>query len=550
MSDLSFYSHMMISSDIKRASDRMHSGLMALASSQTNAMRDMTGRLDDRLSQIDDTIAMQGEVLERMNGAIDGLRKDMRTGFVEIANRLSNLDRKLGEIEKNTGNPEITLANERHRRAVELLKKGHVGDALGNVEAAIANGNGPAFRHIPAYHITLGEIRIGDHPGSDKSAVDYDAAHCAFRQAAIHLEDENKAVALCRAAASSFLGEDYERAIDTYLDALKIPHARQFTHFELAKCYLEVEHERAASHHLKHAVDMDWRMLALAATDPVMTRHGDTAERILREYSDAVIGILQNDFRAIEHAVTGPTSRNIKKIWNTLSDAVKDVDNATSDPDLVVDHAPAFGPDRDYSDQGPSPFWYEAIQKRIQGLTDENVTLLDILAEAQRDDVVERLRRGVRQWLNDVLCCTELVSAIRNDSPEDRGGRMSLRGVVRPGISIKNDAERTAEDVTNGRVASKPGLLGRLGGKRELRTHRQLWDDFSAEEIRIRTAMVARVTAVLPEIETRNQRCVEILRHAEHGVNTLQEIGSGQCRFLKPSQFIQPDQPDNAPSPS
>ena len=84
MSELSLYHHWSTLSAIDRAGDRMHAGLMSLATSQAKAMGELGSRIDDRLVQINQSVLQHNEKLAQIDGALNGLRSDMRTGFVQI----------------------------------------------------------------------------------------------------------------------------------------------------------------------------------------------------------------------------------------------------------------------------------------------------------------------------------------------------------------------------------------------------------------------------------------------------------------------------------
>ena len=153
---------------------------------------------------------------------------------------MSGINNRLDRIETKVSNPEETRAWERFSRAVTLLKKGYPADALENLKYAIENDGGPALRHIPKFQLLLGAILIGDTQPEADDLIDYQAAHCAFRQASLHLTGEQAAIALCRAGAAAFLVGDDDLAIDTYLDALQIVDEERADRIKSAEVHFEM----------------------------------------------------------------------------------------------------------------------------------------------------------------------------------------------------------------------------------------------------------------------------------------------------------------------
>jgi len=532
----------------------MHAGLMSLATSQASAMRDFGTRIDDRFVQIDQSVLAQNEKLKQIDGALGSLRDDMRSGFVRISEQMSGLDEKLDRIEARVTNPEETRAWERFRRAADLIKNGHPADALEHLNAAIENDGGPAFRHIPQFQLMLGQIRIGDTISRDPVLVDYDAAHRAFRQASLHLKGQHSAIALCRAGVASFLDGDLDCAIDTYLDALKIPHPIQYTHFEISKCYLEKGQLNDMAHHLRHAVDQDWNMIALVASDPVFLKEADIVEGVLKKYRDSVLNIIQPGLKAIEHVAGGSTAGDYLSMRSSLNKLAEDVTLDKLDADLKVKHKPCFT-HREVGmwDEGDFQNLYAVDREILSALIADDAGLIDIQKAFKSSTF--KARSGTKETNSFLGFIQKQFAAAKRHSYEISTDLNLCRATsfdkyisstLLTGIEITKEATSLAQL----RGGVKPGILGRIAGRKEARSMDELNAVLRSENRRLSAKVVEAVQPAVESVSQSLHRSDDIIRSAQRTYAMIQAYLESDFQFLKPSPSTQAESAENSLSPA
>jgi tetratricopeptide (TPR) repeat protein len=505
---------------------------MSLATAQASAMDRMGKRIDNRLVQIDESILNQNQHLSEISGAIDSLNKDLRTGFIEIADRISVIDdtlirmeQAINQIDRNVSHPEETRAFERFRRAVRLLEKGHGAEALDHINHAILNGDGPTFRHIPQFNMLRGQILMGGFAPMDKSVINYDEASAAFWQASIHLDGEDKAIALCRSGAAAYLNLDFEKAEEIYLEALQIPHAVQFTYFELAKCAVHLGKERDLEHHILHAVDRDWKMIAFVARDETLLRRADDIEALLQDYRGKIVSRLGNR-KALAHVVTGPTERNLVKIWNTLNSAVRTAKLADIDADLAAAAAPMFRmPSGTFGNLAQD--WlglFDLVGKGDVGLLDLNRACFDPsfirISQTRVKDATNHLRR-----LGNIMTCLRYRECHKSSAFSN-------------GIEFTAEAVDRAQSIEIYEKNKKPGLLGRFSKRPLGRAQTELHEVWKKEVARLSGEVFDTVVPVASVIVERCVRTEEIVKEAEHCLARLKDLNQGRIQLLKPCHYM------------
>lgn len=604
MSDMSLFQHWSTLNAIDRAGDRMHAGLMSLATAQAGAMQRLGAQLDDGLVRIDQSMMAQNEELNRISGVLDGVRKDMREGFGHIEVQMSGINNRLDRIETKVSNPEETRALERFSRAVTLLKKGYPADALENLKAAIENDGGPALRHIPKFQLMLGVILIGDTQPQADDLIDYQAAHCAFRQASLHLTGEQAAIALCRAGAAAFLDGDDDLAIDTYLDALQIvdekrvdciksaedyfeiyrPQNRyqaqmfdqvlrelgpgrythyedvaetlqkhlgpgykdyeratekirrvidldRYTRFELAKSYLNKGDQEAAAEHLRRAIDQDWSMVALVAADPCYQKHAAWAEALIGEYRNHVLRQLESTLPALAHLCTGPTERNFGKIADRIQEEACKISLDDLDPDLEGNFSrPSWGYGHGFNSDKR-----RAVEGMLNALRNEGIGLIDITDILERKGWYKFLHSCVKntKWdLDKLENDLDFLKDIRSDSTKFSANFFKIYST--------NEAKERASDSG----ARKPGLLGRLSGKRPARSHDELKDLERRERVQLSVLLSEPLKPEIESFRDRHQRSSDIYNKAYTCLRLLDRYRTGQPLFFSPlADEVEPSTP-------
>lgn len=535
MSDLSLFQHWSTLNAIDRVGDRMHAGLMSLATAQAGAMKKLGTQIEGGLFRIDQSIMEQSQQLSRIDGALGGLRQDMSRGFIAISDQMSGLERRLDQIEEKVSKPEETRAWERFNRAATLLKKGYPADALENLKAAIENDGGLAFRHIPEFHLLLGQILIGDTKPRNPDLVDYDAAHCAFRQASLHLDGKKEAVALCRAGAAAFLDGDDDTAIDTYLDALKIPHDYQYTHFEIAKCYLNKKDGKRAEHHLCQAVDLDWSMVALVATDPFYQRNAAWATSLVESYRNFVVNKISPTVPALQHLATGPTKRNMMKMRERIREVARGIDLSSLDRDLELNHqpSPSFGIyeyhySQEYYDESKSYDYTEAsrlnMQESLEALSRQDIGLLDINEILNRNNLVEALKGCINFTKTSNETLGNDLRYFQNKS-EPRQGKRSRYFATEATKKAKRRAKLDGD--------RPQGVLARVIGLKPVRSSQDLRELSISENERFSAVLADAMQSDVERYLKVWQRTEEIIEKAEEGLSFLQLCRDGNVKFVR-----------------
>jgi len=595
MSDMSLFQHWSTLNAIDRVGDRMHAGLMSLATAQAGAMQRLGAQLDDGLLRIDQSMMEQNEELNRISGVLDAARKDMRAGFVHIADQMSGINDRLDRLEEKVSNPEETRAWERFNRAVTLIKKGYPGDAFENLKAAIENDGGPALRHIPKFQLLLGGILIGDTQPQADELIDYQAAHCAFRQASLHLTGEEAAIALCRAGAAAFLDGDDDLAIDTYLDALQIvdeeradriksaeSHLKMYLHgnrytvemlkkayfelgpdrymhfeavdeclqrhrgpgnyesyrrrtkeigrvidldrytrYELAKCYLNKGDHETAAEELRYAIDQDWSMVVLVATDPFYQQHASWAGSLIERYRKQVIKQIASTLPALTHICTGPTERNHQKIADRFMEEVKKISFDDLDPDLKS----RFNYYRFTIEHGFQSNERKAVEYLLNALDASNIGLLDITNALESEGWYEVLQSCAQRTKWGLNYLEEGLDVL-----EDPSNKSAVRNCF-----FWFECTEEAKKRANESASRTPGLLSRLSGKKPARSIKELKEVADQEMMRFSVRLSE---ALKPEIEllrSRHKKTADIHSKAEQCLRVLNRCRSGQPRFFAPA---------------
>ncbi len=602
MSDMSLFQHWSTLNAIDRTGDRVHAGLMSLATAQAGAMQRMGAQLEDGLMRIDQSVMAQNKNLDRINTALDGMRKDVRDGFAHIANQMSGIHDRLDRIEEKVSNPEETRAWERFSRAAKLLNKGYPADALDNLKAAIENDGGPAFRHIPEFHLLLGQILIGDTKPRDPDLVDYDAAHCAFRQASLHLAGEKQVVALCRAGAAAFLSGDDDAAIDTYLDALRLIDDRRDFAIQNAEQVLETggridravmlrrklgqiryTHDEAAAKTIRDHLGQDGSEAFKVSVERLL-RTIDQDRYTRYELAKSYLNKGENDAAAEQLRCA------IDQDWDTVVLVATDpfyqkhaawAEALISDyRDHVIGQLASTLPALTHICTGPTERNLGKIADRIEEEA-RKIPLIDLDTDLQGGFVRPNWSLGV-SFEGEKLRSVELVlNALRNqdigllditDILKRKGWCKALGSSVEEterGLRSLNDTIILLEDpsrhthqfssaffkvyVTDEAAkraqesgARKPSLLGKLTGKKPARSSRELESVRREESMRFSLKLCQPLKSDLELFRERLRKSTDIHKKADDCIMLLNRYCTGQPRFFSPSL----EREIKAPTPS
>ncbi|MEE4208322.1 MAG: hypothetical protein V2I43_03530 [Parvularcula sp.] len=333
-SGLDWFQHLETLNTIEKSGRRVeaaiHSGLMALATEQAKAMKDLGTKIDDRLVQLDATIDTR---FDEIHSCLDGISAQIGYGFSAMDERLSDIGEALDRIDYNTANPEESRARERFRRAIDLYKKGHHVPALEAVDHAIANDGGPSFAHVSEFQTLKAMLHMGSPDNRDLRVVDPAKANAAYREAARYTEVRGDSSRVARgdlhyqaglaAYAAANPAEallDFQRVVSDYegVENKRIGKNSALAHFQIARCSLHLRDDKAAERHLLRAIDLDWKLLAMVASDPDCIVHQDFVEPIVSAYVGKTLPEARRMLDALSWVLADAGPRNVRTMHEKL----------------------------------------------------------------------------------------------------------------------------------------------------------------------------------------------------------------------------------------